>query len=695
MLHSICTLVIHHFHCCELLRSFILMAQLISKLHLRQRLLNNLPSASSSVVQTSLQLATAIFTKTRFCSHKKFISTCLSRKLVPGGFELNFHASDLTPGDNSYHNNVSRILTSTSRKLMRSTLDSLLARIATLDDKICRARRQLYAITTDQRTYTIRGIIHDLNSELYAELQFIKNRKLQSLSPDSTQPSLDPPILTSNKELKNHLVVTIPPDLPLTDDQLSVLQRGLNFVPLSASNDEFSTRRDIELFYRRLRLKAYYHDKEVSSPTVHHDDTPTARAIERLVPKSSNWCPPTGLNKSLDHVIDCCRSDINRLDFDSRCTRSNFSSAERRVLLSLKAENNFVIKRADKGGATVVWRKDLYLAEAGRQLSDTSSYQAIDYDLTPTHQRIVSDTIKAFVDAGELPTNATKLISPYPRTSVFYMLPKIHKKDNPGRPIVSACNCPTELISKFLDSVLSPIVSQLPSYVKDTSDALHTFTDFEFTGPSNYLFSMDVKSLYTCIPHVDGLQALRYYLDRRDNCDPPPVPSLGLRNLSSPLTTSPSMGSITCTPRVLPWAHGWVRAMPVYLWAFLRRRCCPIFPGLNPCCINGTSMTSLGLHLAQRKIYRRLLTTLITSTQHCISPPRFPPTPLPSSTSVCASMATVSLPRSTTNLRIRTAICTTNHHTLRNVRMPYRTVNSSASVVFAAKTLCFSTEVKK
>ena len=111
------------------------------------------------------------------------------------------------------------------------------------------------------------------------------------------------------------------------------------------------------------------------------------------------------------------------------------------------------------------------------------------------------------------------------------MLPKIHKKDNPGRPIVSACNCPTELISKFLDSVLSPIVSQLPSYVKDTSDALHTFTDFEFTGPSNYLFSMDVKSLYTCIPHVDGLQALRYYLDRRDNCDPPTSTLLRLAEL--------------------------------------------------------------------------------------------------------------------------------------------------------------------
>ena len=77
---------------------------------------------------------------------------------------------------------------------------------------------------------------------------------------------------------------------------------GVNFVPLNASTDEFSTQRDIEMFYRRLRLKAYFHDKEVK-PTTSHDDTPTASTIDKLVPKSSRWCTATGLNKSLHRVI--------------------------------------------------------------------------------------------------------------------------------------------------------------------------------------------------------------------------------------------------------------------------------------------------------------------------------------------------------------------------------------------------------
>jgi hypothetical protein len=33
----------------------------------------------------------------------------------------------------------------------------------------------------------------------------------------------------------------------------------------------------------------------------------------------------------------------------------------------------------------------------------------------------------------------------------MYFFPKIHKPDNPGRPIVSVCGCPTELVSSSLD----------------------------------------------------------------------------------------------------------------------------------------------------------------------------------------------------------------------------------------------------
>ena len=55
----------------------------------------------------------------------------------------------------------------------------------------------------------------------------------------------------------------------------------------------------------------------------------------------------------------------------------------------------------------------------------------------------------------------------------FYLLPKIHKKNCPGRPVLSGCNTPTQKISAFVDSQLKPLVSQIPSFVKDTNHFLN------------------------------------------------------------------------------------------------------------------------------------------------------------------------------------------------------------------------------
>ena len=96
------------------------------------------------------------------------------------------------------------------------------------------------------------------------------------------------------------------------------------------------------------------------------------------------------------------------------------------------------------------------------------------------------------------------------------MLPKIHKEGIPGHPIVSTCNCPTSLISEELETILSPRVTRLPTYIKDTNDAIRTFKQFEFAGQHRHLFTMDVTALYTSIPIKDGLQALPYFLNQHN-----------------------------------------------------------------------------------------------------------------------------------------------------------------------------------
>jgi len=107
--------------------------------------------------------------------------------------------------------------------------------------------------------------------------------------------------------------------------------------------------------------------------------------------------------------------------------------------------------------------------------------------LQPT-KKLSKKTIEDLIDKQELPVTAKNLVVTTPRLSRIYFKPKIHKLNNPGRPIDSACSCPTELISSYLDRIIVPIVKSLQSYVKDTNHALEIFGDFNFFGENKHFY---------------------------------------------------------------------------------------------------------------------------------------------------------------------------------------------------------------
>jgi hypothetical protein len=105
----------------------------------------------------------------------------------------------------------------------------------------------------------------------------------------------------------------------------------------------------------------------------------------------------------------------------------------------------------------------------------------------------------------------TPLTTKFPRTSNFYLLPKIHKTNNPGRPIVNSIGSPTERISAFIDDTLKPLASQVPSFIKDTTDFLNTIKDLDIDR-EDILLTIDVSALYTNIPHNEGIAAIRRWM---------------------------------------------------------------------------------------------------------------------------------------------------------------------------------------
>ena len=80
-----------------------------------------------------------------------------------------------------------------------------------------------------------------------------------------------------------------------------------------------------------------------------------------------------------------------------------------------------------------------------------------------------------------------------PKTPKFYITPKIHKENNPRRPVINSINCHTSETSRFADYHLQPLLEEIPSYIKDTIDFANKINNFKF-GKTHFVI-MDVKAL--------------------------------------------------------------------------------------------------------------------------------------------------------------------------------------------------------
>jgi hypothetical protein len=320
----------------------------------------------------------------------------------------------------------------------------------------------------------------------------------------------------SNKNTEPHhgLIVNLS-DHSLTDDEISILSKGMTFSPTPGEPNIGETSLDIDKFIRRLRLKMFFHKPE--DPTT---DPPThTELLERKFRQPSSWTPQPGHDAGLDAFAHLAKRLFHH-STHHRPRDLNITPAERKALRSLQTNKNFVIKKADKGSAIVLWDRSDYVAEASRQLSDTNTYESMNYDLTTHHADLVNTLLTQLRDSEDISDKLfIGLEVNNPRTARLYLLPKIHKGkprgEVPGRPIVSCIGCPTEKISSFVDEHIKPFVKNVPSYIRDTTDFIIKLESITDLPDSVHLVTLDVTSLYTNIPNNEGMTAVAKCL--RDN----------------------------------------------------------------------------------------------------------------------------------------------------------------------------------
>ena len=240
---------------------------------------------------------------------------------------------------------------------------------------------------------------------------------------------------------------------------------------------------------------------------------------------------------------------------------TNIHPQEAKAVKELAKDDDIVILPADKGRATVVMDRKDYSAKMLTMLGDQDNYQLMAKDPTTSLENRMNSVLLRLRREGRLSDKTYyHLRSSAAGVPHLYGLPKVHKPDVLLRPIVSFVSSPMYALSKFLASLLSPIVGLSDSHVRN-SQQFAQFITTQNVPDSEVLVSFDVVSLFTCVPTS---QAIQVTCDRLMN-DPslPDRTSLTVDDICSLLQLCLEATYLAFEGKVYQQIHGRAMGSPV------------------------------------------------------------------------------------------------------------------------------------
>lgn len=166
----------------------------------------------------------------------------------------------------------------------------------------------------------------------------------------------------------------------------------------------------------------------------------------------------------------------------------------------LSNNKDIIVTQADKGGKTVVLKKQDYNTKLLELITDRNTYRTLRKDLTISNQSTNNELVKMLNERGYIDEKTKKSLTTYnalpPR---LYGLPKIHKEGIPLRPIVSSINSPSYNLSKYLGQILKQWNENSTYNIKNSFEFKNKIGDLEI-GSEECMVSFDVISLFTSVP---------------------------------------------------------------------------------------------------------------------------------------------------------------------------------------------------
>ena len=369
-------------------------------------------------------------------------------------------------------------------------------------------------------------------------------------------------------------------DYSLNQTDLRLLSKGLTFTPTPDVANIGEIKSDLDRFLRKIRLRLYF-SEEISEDEPSSSSSPTQTQVpefeDTLIRKfrnKSNWSPKNQ-DAQVETYIRTVITEFQKLKLRNP-PKSNLTREEKQRLNLLQNNQHIVVKPADKGSAIVIMNRTDYITEATRQLSDTKFYTKTQVDLTDPHINKITQTLSTMLRNDEIAQSVYRNLVPKDcKTPAFYFLPKIHKQNITGRPIISGNNSPTEKISAFVDEHIKQFVPHIKSYVRDTPDFIKKIENFKLNG-DYFLVTMDVTSLYTNIPNHEGLVAVTQTLIRENAQFRANNRSLitllqHVLHMNNFRFNGENYLKITCKLGAQPWAPAWLPHMQTSSWHDLKK----------------------------------------------------------------------------------------------------------------------------
>ena len=280
----------------------------------------------------------------------------------------------------------------------------------------------------------------------------------------------------------------------LTDDENSVLNKGLNF---------------------GLKNKTKDIDSKIEMERLFYDITTKERYGKVVVNEKDN------LKTKLKNFAITNNNDVSR---------DNLTQAQHRALKSLQRNEDIVVKRPDKGGGVVIMDRHDYNSKLENLISDPSKFANCNANQSEKIKSKINKIAGKYKGTFDAIYNKLHIVGNYP-PGHLYGLPKVHKNpmDPPLRPIISMSGTVTHEVAKYLNEIIRPFINR--RHMVNSTDEFFLNIQNIIVGPNQEIVSLDVTSLFTNVPVDETVDIIIEKCYNHPTLPPPAIDANDLRVL--------------------------------------------------------------------------------------------------------------------------------------------------------------------